>query len=361
MNKKTFQSIIRRLGACCLILTSFLTTYGMQFAFGKNVVRAYPDTLKELEAQARPDYDATALDEIAREKSKVDASKSGFFANPKLVALFAAYEIDVTDGDRRVTIPFRLHAPETIQEGKRYPLIVVWHGQGESDDDNKSQLSHLQYGIRSFYEPSALEAFILAPQCPRNAHGWSSPENRYELVPLEYSVAILRALEERLPIDPKRVSALGICSGAGAALAAEQRYPGLFCAFALCSYPANEYETSEVKAPVWMFGSVEDKSAPIVELRRIVAHLRRRWVRTLLSECSSGHDSWTNALRNEQVIAWLGRQTGKLTAPPPGATLFADRTTREIVCQYVAPLAVLILLFVFVEPRVRRRFRAETE
>lgn len=358
INNKTFRTDRIRLGACLLVFASFLMTSDVQFAFGKVVVKAFPDSLREVKEQERPDYDAAALAEIELEKSELDASKVGFFANPKLVALFAAYEIDVTDGERRVTIPFRLHAPETIREGKRYPLIVVWHGVGESDDDNKSQLSHLQYGIRSFYEPRALDAFVFAAQCPRDAHGWSSTENRYGIEPLEYAVAILRALEERFPIDASRVSALGICSGAGATLEAEHRYPGLFCAMALCSYPANEYELSDVNAPVWAFGSLEDQSAPIDELRRMVARLRRRGVRTLLSECSSGHDSWTNALRNEQVLAWLGRQTGRLSAPPPGATLYADRAPSEIVWEYVAPFAVLVALFVFVEPRVRRRILA---
>ena len=357
MNITSRSSFATRSGAALLTLATLLAPFGRLFASEESTVRADVEALRLLEEQTFPNYDAEAIAALEREKSKPDVEKDGYFANPKLVALFAAYEIDVCDGERRVAIPFRLHAPETIREGERYPLIVVWHGTGESDDDNASQLSHLQYGIRSFYEPRALDAFIVAAQCPRGGRGWSSPENRYGIEPIEYSVAIIRALEERFPIDSSRVSALGICSGAAAAIDAERRYPGLFCAMALCSYAANEYETEELAIPVWAFGSVDDDSTPINELRRMIKRLRRRGVTARLTENRNGHDSWTNALGAAQVLAWLGRQTGKPTAPPPGVTLYADRTTREIICQYVAPFAVLVALFVLVEPRVRRRFR----
>ena len=319
--------------------------------------RAESETLRTITPGTFPDYDAATLDRIARTKSAIDASKNGYFANPELAKLFSSCELEVDASDRRATIPFRLYVPK-LQAGKRYPLIVVWHGQGESDDDNSSQLAHLQYGIESFYRPRALDAFVLAPQCPRDAKDWFSSENRFGVAPLEYSLALIRAVIESYPIDPDRVSALGICSGAGAMLNAQLRSPGLFCAMASCSYFVGDYEATALTVPYWSFGNVDDRSAPIEQLRRTIRSIRRR-VPRLLTESRGGHDSWTNALRNEQVLAWLARQRrGDYLAPPPGARISVDRSFRACAAYYAVPLLLLAALFGLVEPRVRRALRA---
>ena len=47
----------------------------------------------------------------------------------------------------KASLSYRLLKPATVEEGKKYPLVVFLHGAGERGGDNKAQLKH---GIASF-------------------------------------------------------------------------------------------------------------------------------------------------------------------------------------------------------------------
>ncbi|MDP7286409.1 MAG: phospholipase, partial [Phycisphaerae bacterium] len=40
------------------------------------------------------------------------------------------------------TLLYRIHSPEKVEAGKKYPLVVLFHGAGERGSDNKKQLVH---------------------------------------------------------------------------------------------------------------------------------------------------------------------------------------------------------------------------
>ncbi len=39
-------------------------------------------------------------------------------------------------------VKYRWSAPETLETGKTYPLVLFLHGAGERGDDNTAQLKH---------------------------------------------------------------------------------------------------------------------------------------------------------------------------------------------------------------------------
>ena len=49
-----------------------------------------------------------------------------------------AYTYAAPDGTSHV-VKFRLLAPEKIEPGKKYPLVLFLHGAGERGDDNKGR------------------------------------------------------------------------------------------------------------------------------------------------------------------------------------------------------------------------------
>jgi predicted peptidase len=64
----------------------------------------------------------------------------GYNANIRVIDCFAAMEYHYTGG-RYVDEPirFRMYSPEKILLNKKYPLIIWFHGIGESGEDNTRQ------------------------------------------------------------------------------------------------------------------------------------------------------------------------------------------------------------------------------
>lgn len=321
----------------------FLPLYAVDSAMSAQT-NANPSSLRLITSQVNYDYSDEEVQRISLQKTVVDASKNGYFANTHVIEYFSEYQISVSSEQIESTIPFRLHVPPTIEKGRRYPLLVIWHGSGESDDDDTSQLAHLQYGMSSLASTVCRDCFILATQCPRDNSDWTSSENRWQIVPIDYTIAIIRALEEIFPIAQDRISALGICSGASAVISVQRREPTLLCALALCSYSPSQDESSYITTPVWLFGNQDDKTAAIEPMRQFVAQLHTRGIPAHLSESQGGHDSWTHALRDAQILTWLACQRAhSLTVPPPSKIITHVRDTRSLFYLYLAPILLTLI------------------
>jgi len=70
-------------------------------------------------------------------------------------------------------INYRLHSPENIRHGRKYPLIVHLHGIGEAGADNTHSLLHLHSIFPVLTGPESEDFFMLVTQCPRETPGWS--------------------------------------------------------------------------------------------------------------------------------------------------------------------------------------------
>jgi len=89
---------------------------------------------------------------------------------PEMLPLFKEESINI-DG---TTLNYRLHVPEKLEEGKKYPLVLWLHGAGEAGSDNKLQLVHLHHIITSLTGEKKRDFFLLVPQYPHNT-SWSMP------------------------------------------------------------------------------------------------------------------------------------------------------------------------------------------
>ena len=117
-------------------------------------------------------------------------------------------------------LKYRLSAPESLEPGKTYPLVLFLHGAGERGDDNSAQLKHgvipIIEGAKKLGDP----CFLIAPQCP--ADRWWSPINRETMRlsaagkpnPLmEAVLALVGDTMKKHPVDPKRLYVTGISMG----------------------------------------------------------------------------------------------------------------------------------------------------
>ena len=117
-------------------------------------------------------------------------------------------------------VKYRWSAPETLEAGKTYPLVLFLHGAGERGDDNTAQLKHGVIPILEGAEKLGDPCFLIAPQCP--ADRWWSPidDETMRLNAAEKPNALLEAVlalvgdtMKNQPVDPKRFYVTGISMG----------------------------------------------------------------------------------------------------------------------------------------------------
>lgn len=298
--------------------------------------------------------DTMTSDEIAAEvaKSSRKSTDGGYVANHKTIDCFAAYSCKYTGGryeDEEIT--FRLRLPPKMDPGKKYPLIISFHGVGESNDDNRRQLSHLHYSLRYFTGPESLDCFVLVPRCPVDNKSWTYSMQYKDGKgdsPMECTKEILDELQKIYPIDTNRISCFGLCSGAAACWEMAGRWPELFCAMVTTQLTTSQSDPTFYKLldiSIWMFNNVDDPSFPVAPIRVIAKKFAAAGGSICLSEGTGGHNSWTRALRDHRVMAWLAAQEKGHISPPPGITLVPKRTLHEARVKIILPGLLFLLLW----------------
>jgi len=258
---------------------------------------------------------------------------------PEMQPLFKEGEIIYTGKSkyRNKNLRFRLHVPENMEPGKKYPLILWLHGTGEAGDDNQDQLVHLHHIITYLTGPKKRDFFLLVPQAPKDHFWWDSysmywrmvsrsklePEARakqfaevekmpevFEDSPLGFALAMVDQVVKELPVDPNRITVSGLSSGGDGVWRALERRPELFAAAVpLVSWRALRPEVLEKnpelkKIPVWAIYSSDDNE--IEEARADFARAEAAGCNVKKSEFGlCGHNAWTPAMLQGDIFSWL--------------------------------------------------------
>ena len=263
--------------------------------------------------------------EATGEESEKDKKEDGYLPNPTAIDCFDALGYRYTGGRYNdELIRFRLRCPPKIEPGKKYPLIVWFHGKGESGDDNKRQLAHLQYTLPFLAGPKSLDFFMLVTQCPKDNPYWDtsvSTEGKGD-APMTIAREIMEAVIKEFPIDEDRISAFGLSSGGAAAWQFVQDSPEKFASIVSCSAspPSGPLLTD---VTVWAFGCTGDGQISMEQLRQTINQTKSKGGSALLTEINSGsHDSWNVALSQKKAVAWMIHQNRhSIYNPPPGCVL----------------------------------------
>ena len=278
---------------------------------------------------------------------------------PEMLALFKEESIQFGGTTRK----YRLHVPENIEPGKKYPMILWLHGAGEAGSDNKAQLIHLHHIITYLTGEKKRDFFLLVPQYSSSEY-WASggpssytssmniPANmseanaesmirsltqqtraaqpgavvsvsregniiRYTVEdtgrgggPLEMAYAIIEQLVEKYPVDKNRITVSGLSTGGDGTWHALERRPDLFAAGAplanWIAFSDKGMEKSPIlkKIPVWSIYSSDDNGidrarAEFDRVEKAGANFRK----TEFGIC--GHTAWTPAMLQADIFAWL--------------------------------------------------------
>ncbi|MDR1290085.1 MAG: hypothetical protein LBK06_02670, partial [Planctomycetaceae bacterium] len=279
---------------------------------------------------------------------------------PAMLPLFKEESITYNVKDeyprKNSVLKYRLHVPENMEKGKKYPLILWLHGAGEVGDDNKLQLVHLHHIITYLTGEKKRDFFLLVPQAPRNHASWdagsysqvlpkeltdtlsqneiieqyksaSEPRSTISLTkmddetvltisrpvddsPLGYSFAMLDQVMKNYPVDKDRITVSGLSTGGDGTWRALERRPELFAAAVpLVSWDAltdGALSQSPVlkKIPIWAIYSSDDNG--IDQARTDFERVEKAGCNVKKSEFGiCGHNAWTPAMLQADIFSWL--------------------------------------------------------
>jgi predicted peptidase len=284
----------------------------------------------------------------AAEESK-QHTDAGYLAHPVAKDCFDALGYRYTGGRyNNELIRFRLRCPPKIVPGRKYPLVVWFHGKGESGDDNERQLAHLQYTLPFLTGPKSLDFFMLVTQCPSDNPYWDtsiSSEGKGD-APITIAMEIFEQILKEYPIDQKRISTFGQCSGAAGSTELIRKYPHLISAVVYISAtPPSGQMMKDVT--ISSFNCTEDSTVSIQGMRNYVKRVNAAGGNAHLTEIkAASHDAWTPALSQYKVIAWMiAQKKNSLLSPPPGIVLNPLSWT-QVFIYFALPICCLIPLLV---------------
>ena len=285
-----------------------------------------------------------------RKATKSESEKNtdgGYNANVSVVDCFAAMKYHYTGGryDNEPLL-FRLLSPDQVESGKTYPLIIWFHGKGESGEDNTRQLSHVQSTLPFLAGKEKLEFFMVATQCPKDNPYWETTIEFDDKGDASMTILneIIEAILEEYPIDRNRIGVFGLCSGGNAAWQYVANHPGRFASLAVCSStPPAEPTDLFLNTAIWAFNN-EDDTVPFQNTERFVEMINEAGGNAYLTlHQTGGHDAWSGALANDKVIGWMLLQSLDKPGPPQGVICY-HRSKIEQFFLFGLPVLCLIVL-----------------
>ena len=228
---------------------------------------------------------------------------------------FSAHEFIVSEGARRVVIPYRLLSPQKIEPGQRYPLVVFLHGGGERGSDNRLQLLYFPELMAQPEHRLRYPCFLVAAQCREN-HRWvevawedveSTPLADEPTPELQAVMGIVDELSRKLPIDERRIYLTGISMGGYGAWELALREPQRFAKLVpICGGGDERLAARLVNMPTWAWHGALDEAVPVVRSRRMIEAIREAGGRPRYTELPNvAHNAWTPAYRDPALLDWM--------------------------------------------------------
>ncbi len=282
----------------------------------------------------------------------------GYNANESVVDSFAAMEYRFFTGGRYVNEPikFRMLSPDTIQPGKRFPVLVCFHGKGESGNENTRQLSHLQSTLDLLAGKNKLDLFVLVTQCPEDNPYWDvsvSDEGKGD-APLTILEEIFETVLQEFPIDREKLCVYGHCSGGNAAWKFVDSHPNEIAALVVCSArPDRVVPENFLQTAIWAFHNKDDTTSPIPTQEMIEEINALGGNAYLTLHESGGHDSWTGALGEDKAVGWMVYQTLGKIGPPQGVICY-HRSFGSFFFLFMFPVLLIVATLIYRRWGVRK-------
>lgn len=215
------------------------------------------------------------------------------------------------------TLPYRLLVPPNYDKGKKYPLVLFFHGVGERGTDNRKQL---YCGLDIFANENRMKrypCFIAAPQCPVETKwaevDWKAARHTMQndpTPPLAMSIEIVADLQREFSIDTGRIYVTGYSMGGFATWEAIQRWPDLFAAAVpVCGGGDEALAPRLVHMPIWAFHGALDSIVNVRRSRNMINAIVRAGGMPRYSEYTLiTHLCWNFTYTDDAMFDWLFKQ-----------------------------------------------------
>ena len=298
-------------------------------------------------------YDVQSPDDIhnfsAKEIRELVRMENGRAQNvstnphPVLVYCFEERTFRYTGGKYKdAEIKYRLRTPKTTRYGRKYPLIVHLHGNG---DDS---LTHSHPLLPILIGPEQQDFFMLATQGPRGEErGWYFRATKDG--PLDVTMAALEHVIANNPIDPQRITVTGISGGGWGAWEMILRHPDVFAGAVptACGAPQQFHRLAALtRTPVWAFGNRGDRQVDFESLQNAKRAIHNAGGSMAFTEIDrSGHNAWRPAMEEYDCIRWaLAQKRGSWFAPAPGVVVREPTSLLLVFVMYILPVALIVFL-----------------
>ncbi len=202
---------------------------------------------------------------------------------------------------RKVESGYLVYLPTAYPESDRkWPLVLVLHGSGESGSDLDRLAAH---GLPGRACETDMPFVVLAPQCPRK-DDWTYRGQQRRLIELVDTVV------SEYRIDPDRIYAIGYSMGGYAVWDLATAHPQRFAAVVPICGRGNPSRAATIKhLPIWVFHGERDEAISVAASREMVEALRKCGSAVRYTEYpNAGHDVWTRTFADPEFIEWLVAQ-----------------------------------------------------
>ena len=216
------------------------------------------------------------------------------------------------------TIPYRFAAPKAVEAGKKYPLVILFHGAGERGTNNVAQLVHGATDILNYMREKGIEGYFIAGQCPDGRQWvdtpWSLMAHRMPAKPSESLALMIELIEKtmkELPVDRNQVLVTGISMGGYGTWDIVQRHPDWFAAAMPCCGGGDVTLAWKIRGvPIWAFHGDQDWVVPFKRSRDMVAALWAVDGNVRYREYPGvGHGCWGPTYADwDNVLSWFFAQ-----------------------------------------------------
>jgi predicted peptidase len=226
-----------------------------------------------------------------------------------------------SDPDSGLALPYRLFVPAACTVEQPCGLLLFLHGAGERGDDNRAQLGNDALAFTRPDVQHGTPTIVVYPQCPLDMQwvdaAWAHGSYRLAETPISRPLAtalrLLAWLQTKYPVDPHRLLVTGLSMGGYGTWDIMARHPTLFAgALALCGGGDPTQAAAMRDVPIWAFHGDHDPAVPVRGSRLMIQALREAGGSPRYTEVAGhGHDVWTIAYRDVEVVRWLLAQRRK--------------------------------------------------
>jgi predicted peptidase len=219
------------------------------------------------------------------------------------------FEKKVHTDAKKNKLPYRLLLPDNYDAKQTYPLILFLHGSGERGTDNDKQLVTGARDLATKKLRKNLPCFVVAPQCSgKEPLDYWLPTVNSGLV-----LGMLKDLEKRYSIDPKRIYLTGISDGGWGVWRLLALYPDKFAAAVPICGRGNPGDAPTIaKTPVWIFHGAKDDIEPVKSSREMLTALKKAGGNPKYTEYpNEGHFCWGTVYRDPKMFLWMFAQKRK--------------------------------------------------